>query len=159
MSANIQNQVETSLQALCISLTPRLPTLRALTCTAGHIWEFFDFLILSQVDYIPYCDEIANEVGCKPDLWWLLFRDPALALRCFFGPCTPAQYRLMGPGTWAGAKKAIEDAPGNVIYATKTRSLPQKEGRGSQTSAMYCKVLVLLVVVFAILLRLFLKTE
>ena len=66
----------------------------------------------------------------------------------------------MGPGTWAGAKKAIEDAPGNVIYGTKTRSLPQKEDRGSETSAMYWKVLVFLVVVFAILLRFyFVKTE
>ena len=97
---------------------------------------------LSQVDYVPYCDEIANEVGCKPDLWWLLFRDPALALRCCFGLCTPVQYRLLGPGTWAGAKKAIEDAPGNVIYGTKTRSMPQKEDRGSETSALYWKVLV-----------------
>ncbi|CAH3021974.1 unnamed protein product [Porites evermanni] len=37
------------------------------------------------------------------------------------------QYRLMGPGTWVGAKKAIEDAPGNVIYATKTRTSPTEK--------------------------------
>jgi len=51
-----------------------------------------------QVDYIAYSDELATEVGCKPNLYKLLFSDPTLALRCFFGPCTPAQYRLMGPG-------------------------------------------------------------
>ena len=33
----------------------------------------------------------------------------------------------MGPGTWVGAKKAIEDAPGNVIYATKTRTSPHEK--------------------------------
>ena len=106
----------------------------------------------SQVDYIPYCDEIASEVGCKPDLWRLFFSDPALALRCFFGPCTPAQYRLMGPNAWAGAKKAIEDAPGNVIFATKTRVLQQQEDK-TRSFFVYLKFLVLLAVFLAILWR------
>lgn len=85
----------------------------------------------------------------------LFFSDPGLALRCFFGPCTPSQFRLMGPGAWAGAKKAIEDAPGNVIYATKTRVLPQKEKNGHNTATVVLKLLVLLVVVVAILMRFF----
>jgi len=59
----------------------------------------------------------------------------------------------MGPGAWAGAKKAIEDAPGNVIYATKTRVLPQKEDKGNKASGFYLKMLVLLVVVVAIFIR------
>ncbi|XP_015779552.1 PREDICTED: dimethylaniline monooxygenase [N-oxide-forming] 5-like [Acropora digitifera] len=99
-----------------------------------------------QVDYVPYADELATEVGCKPDLWRLLLRDPALALKCFFGPCTPAQFRLMGPGAWEGAKKAIEDAPGNVIYATKTRSLPKEEEAEKNTSVFNMGILVLFVV-------------
>ena len=111
-----------------------------------------------QVDYIDYCDEIASEVGCKPNMGKLLFSDPALALRCFFGPCTPAQYRLMGPGVWAGAKKAIEDAPGNVIYATKTRVLQEKENKQNNTTTIYLKLLVLLVVLIAILVKYFHKT-
>ena len=61
----------------------------------------------------------------------------------------------MGPGTWPGAKKAIEDAPGNVIYATKTRTLPQKENKGSNTTAACLKILVLLVVVVAVFVRFF----
>lgn len=36
-----------------------------------------------QVDYVPYSDELATEVGCKLNLYKLLFSDPALALRCF----------------------------------------------------------------------------
>lgn len=59
----------------------------------------------------------------------------------------------MGPGVWAGAKKAIEDAPGNVIYATKTRSLPPKVGKESHFSAVYLKILVLFVMVVAICAR------
>lgn len=105
-----------------------------------------------QVDYIPYCDEIASEVGCKPDLCRLFVSDPVLALRCFFGPCTPAQYRLMGPGTWVGAKKAIEDAPGNVIYATKTRTSPH-EKKMTSTETHSLKILVLVVVLVAFFLR------
>lgn len=61
----------------------------------------------------------------------------------------------MGPGTWAGAKKAIEDAPGNVIYATKTRVLPQKVNIGPNTATVVLKLLVFLVVVLAILMRYF----
>ena len=37
----------------------------------------------------------------------LLLRDPKLALTCYFGPCTPYQYRLQGPGQWLGARHAI----------------------------------------------------
>ena len=121
------------------------------------IYYFVSFPSL-QVDYIPYSDELANEIGCKPNFVKLFFSDPALALRCFFGPCTPVQFRILGPGAWAGAKKAIEDAPGNVIYATKTRVLQQKDDKGNKSAAVYLKLLVLLVVVVAILMRYFRET-
>ena len=52
-------------------------------------------------------DEIAELIGAKPNLWQLGKRDWGLALRCFFGPCLPAQYRLQGPGAWHGASSAI----------------------------------------------------
>jgi len=60
-----------------------------------------------QVDWIPFMDEIAEQIGAKPDLKQLLFSDPVLAFKCFFGPCTPYQYRLQGPGQWSGARNAI----------------------------------------------------
>ncbi|XP_068678273.1 flavin-containing monooxygenase 5-like [Montipora foliosa] len=106
-----------------------------------------------QVDYIPYADEIAAEVGCKPDLWWLLIHDPALALKCFFYGCTPPQFRLMGPNAWQGAKKAIEDARANVVYATKSRSLPKKEDSGKNKKDVFVIILILLVVVLGICIR------
>ncbi|NXW87171.1 FMO5 monooxygenase, partial [Alopecoenas beccarii] len=60
-----------------------------------------------QVDYIPYMDELACQVGVKPNLLALFLTDPKLALEVAFGPCTPYQYRLRGPGRWAGAREAI----------------------------------------------------
>ena len=108
-------------------------------------------LTVPQVDYITYADEIAELVGCKPDLWRLFCSDPGLALRCFFGPCTPAQFRLMGPGAWEGAKKAIEDAPGNTIYATKTRVVTRRKDQDAQTTAhltLFFVVVVLIASVF-----------
>ncbi|KFP64998.1 Dimethylaniline monooxygenase [N-oxide-forming] 5, partial [Cariama cristata] len=60
-----------------------------------------------QVDYIPYMDELACQVGVKPNLLTLFLTDPKLAREVAFGPCTPYQYRLRGPGEWAGAREAI----------------------------------------------------
>ncbi|NXA34150.1 FMO3 monooxygenase, partial [Eudromia elegans] len=60
-----------------------------------------------QLDYITYMDELATAMGVKPSLPKLLLTDPRLALEIFFGPCTPYQFRLMGPGKWSGARRAI----------------------------------------------------
>ena len=51
----------------------------------------------------------------------ILKNDPVLALTCFFGPCTPLQYRLMGPNSWRGAKKAILTQWERVEYPLQTR--------------------------------------
>ena len=71
-------------------------------------------------------DEIANEVGAKPNLLNLCLKDPWLGMRCIFGPCTPAQYRLNGPGKWKGAKQVINTALVNNVVATKTRVIGKK---------------------------------
>ena len=55
-------------------------------------------------------DEIAELIGAKPNLWHVAKQDWSLALRCFFGPCLPAQFRLQGPGAWKGAPAAIRYA-------------------------------------------------
>ncbi|NXX40921.1 FMO3 monooxygenase, partial [Tricholaema leucomelas] len=60
-----------------------------------------------QPDYITYMDELASAIGVKPSMMKLLLTDPRLALEVFFGPCTPYQFRLTGPGKWSGARKAI----------------------------------------------------
>ncbi|NXT86496.1 FMO5 monooxygenase, partial [Anhinga rufa] len=75
-----------------------------------------------QVDYIPYMDELACQVGVKPNLLALFLTDPKLALEVLFGPCTPYQYRLRGPGKWDGAREAILTQRQRVIRALQTRA-------------------------------------
>lgn len=70
-------------------------------------------------------DEIASEIGVKPNIKELLLKDPKLALRCLFGPCTPSQYRLQGPGKWEGAKDAIEKTMSRSLAPMKTRIHPK----------------------------------
>ncbi|KAF1462215.1 Dimethylaniline monooxygenase [N-oxide-forming] 5, partial [Spheniscus demersus] len=75
-----------------------------------------------QVDYIPYMDELACQVGVKPNLLTLFLTDPKLALEVAFGPCTPYQYRLQGPGEWAGAREAILTQWQRVVRPLQTRA-------------------------------------
>ena len=104
-----------------------------------------------QVDWVPFMDEIANQFGAKPDLIKLFFTDPGLALRCFFGPCFPYQYRLMGPGKWDGAKEAINTTWDRVYAATMTRKVPI-EDESSKLAAVF-KLFIVVAVLVAIVLR------
>ncbi|XP_060630291.2 flavin-containing monooxygenase 5 [Anolis sagrei] len=74
-----------------------------------------------QVDYIEYMDEVASQFGVKPNVWSLLLTDPKLAWEVIFGPCTPYQYRLQGPGKWNDARKAILTQHERVLKPLKTR--------------------------------------
>ncbi|KAM7106886.1 flavin-containing monooxygenase 5-like isoform 2-T3 [Ciconia maguari] len=78
-----------------------------------------------QVDYIPYMDELACQVGVKPNLLTLFLTDPKLALEVAFGPCTPYQYRLRGPGEWAGAREAILTQWQRIIKPLQTRHVEE----------------------------------
>uniref|UniRef100_A0A671V0M5 Flavin-containing monooxygenase n=1 Tax=Sparus aurata TaxID=8175 RepID=A0A671V0M5_SPAAU len=84
-----------------------------------------------QVDYIPYLDSLAEEVGVRPNIPWLFLTDPRLALQLLTGPCTPYQYRLTGPGKWAGAREAILTQWERVLQPFRTRVVPEPESRPS----------------------------
>ncbi|XP_069497359.1 dimethylaniline monooxygenase [N-oxide-forming] 2-like [Ambystoma mexicanum] len=71
-------------------------------------------------DYISYLDEVADEIGVRPSLS-LFLNDFKLATKVFFGPCTPYQYRLTGPGVWKGARQAILTQWERTVKPTKTR--------------------------------------
>ncbi|NXN94440.1 FMO5 monooxygenase, partial [Rhinopomastus cyanomelas] len=73
-----------------------------------------------EVDYIPYMDELACQLGVKPNLLTLFLTDPKLALEVVLGPCTPYQYRLHGPGKWAGAREAILTQQQRVVRALRS---------------------------------------
>ncbi|XP_078332584.1 flavin-containing monooxygenase 5-like isoform X2 [Crassostrea virginica] len=76
-----------------------------------------------QVDYIDYMDELSKLNGNYPHLGKLLLKDPKLAASVFFGPATPYQYRLLGPGKWQGAREAIFTQMDRTDYPLATRPL------------------------------------
>ncbi|MEQ2197469.1 hypothetical protein XENOCAPTIV_029960, partial [Xenoophorus captivus] len=80
-----------------------------------------------QVDYINYMDEIADLVGVRPRISRLLLTDPRLGLNLLLGPCTPYQYRLRGPGKWAGARQAIFTQWDRVAQPMQTRPCNEPE--------------------------------
>lgn len=73
------------------------------------------------VDYIPYLDSLAEQVGVRPNILGLLLREPSVGLRVLLGPCTPYQYRLRGPGKWDGARQAILTQWERVAQPFRTR--------------------------------------
>ncbi|KAM5203273.1 flavin-containing monooxygenase 5-like [Hipposideros larvatus] len=84
-----------------------------------------------QVGHMEYMDEIATLLGVKPNLLALFLSDPQLAMEVFFGPCTPYQYRLQGPGKWAGARRAILTQRERIIKPLRTRITSKDSGSSS----------------------------
>ncbi|XP_029355995.1 dimethylaniline monooxygenase [N-oxide-forming] 5-like [Echeneis naucrates] len=84
-----------------------------------------------QVDYVNYMDEIAQLVGVQPNVSRLLLTDPKLGLNVLFGPCTSYQYRLRGPGKWAGAREAILTQWQRMAQPMQTRSCDEPKHKRS----------------------------
>ncbi|KAL1769631.1 hypothetical protein HispidOSU_001722 [Sigmodon hispidus] len=78
-----------------------------------------------KLNFISYLDELAQCIGSKPNIPLLFIKDPRLAWEIFFGPCSPYQYRLMGPGKWEGARNAILTQWDRTMKPLKTRSVPE----------------------------------
>ncbi|KAK2084767.1 monooxygenase, partial [Saguinus oedipus] len=74
-----------------------------------------------QADYITYIDELLTYINAKPNLFSMLLMDPRLALTVLFGPCSPYQFRLTGPGKWEGARNAIMTQWDRTFKVTKVR--------------------------------------
>ncbi|KAG8132929.1 putative Flavin-containing monooxygenase protein [Naja naja] len=74
-----------------------------------------------KTDCLVYCDELGSFIGIKPSVPALLLKDPILAVKIFFGPCSPYQYRLTGPGKWDGARNAILNQWDRVLKPLRTR--------------------------------------
>lgn len=68
-------------------------------------------------------DNIAGEIGVRPSLPWLFFTDYPLFKRVLWGPVTAYQYRLMGPGKWKGARRAVFTQFDRMFQALKTRQV------------------------------------
>ncbi|XP_025069385.1 dimethylaniline monooxygenase [N-oxide-forming] 5-like isoform X3 [Alligator sinensis] len=105
-----------------------------------------------QVDFVQYMDEIASLTGVKPNVLSLFLTDPKLAMEVFFGPCTPYQYRLSGPGKWDGARRAIVTQKERIIRPMKTRSIGDST---SYSSVPFLLKIVCVVALFAVILAYF----
>ncbi|XP_069890087.1 flavin-containing monooxygenase 5-like [Dipodomys merriami] len=103
-----------------------------------------------RVQYIDYMDEIASEIGVKPNLFSLLLWDPKLAIEMFFGPCSPYQFRLQGPGIWTGARTAILTQRDRILKPLRTRVLKQSES--SSCSLFWIKSICVVICLFIFML-------
>ncbi|XP_054707669.1 flavin-containing monooxygenase 5-like [Uloborus diversus] len=79
-----------------------------------------------RVDFVQYMDEIAQELGAKPNLWKLMFTDFRLFLRLVFGPCLPYQYRLDGPYKWDGAREALLTSDERLHWPLQQKKIEKK---------------------------------
>lgn len=117
-------------------------------CLSSPISRFGNSTTI-QTDYIVYMDELASFIGAKPNILWLFLKDPRLAIEVFFGPCSPYQFRLVGPGKWSGARNAILTQWDRSLKPMKTRVVG-----GIQKPCLYSHFLRLLAV--PVLIALFL---
>ncbi|KAF7473968.1 Hypothetical predicted protein [Marmota monax] len=105
-----------------------------------------------QGDYIDSMEEMADLVGVRPSLLSLAFSDPKLASQLLWGPCTPAQFRLQGPGKWDGARKTILSTDDRIRKPMKTRVTEKSD---SAASAVTVGRLMLAVILFAVIMAYF----
>ncbi|NWT82605.1 FMO1 monooxygenase, partial [Lanius ludovicianus] len=84
-------------------------------------WFGLTFDEVLKTEWLVYLDMLASFIGAKPNVLGLLCTDPWLALTIFFGPCSPYQYRLGGPGRWEGARHAILTQWDRVLKPMRTR--------------------------------------
>lgn len=94
---------------------------------------------------------MSSLIGAKPNLWHLLMTDPVLAFRCFFGPCIPAQYRLVGPGAWPGARDIIMGVQESKLCPLRTRKTGPKEGKDKNSTLSWLFCLLILLILFLLI--------
>lgn len=77
-----------------------------------------------QVNWMMYMDELAQMNGNAIQYKELLKNDWRLFKEVYFGVATPYQYRLFGPGKWAGAREAILTQNERITKPLMTRQVP-----------------------------------
>ena len=104
-----------------------------------------------QVDYAEYCDEIADFIGAKPKYMSTFFSDPKLFSKLAFGPITSPQYRLTGPHSRPGSRKAIFNVWENTFYPSQTRDLTPKPSYLLMHHLFLCILLCIILIVIALM--------
>lgn len=97
------------------------------------------------IEYFQYINDIAGEIGCRPDLKGIFFNDRPLWKHLVFGPLVPQQWRLRGPGKWEGAEEAIRSVHESTWSPMATRVAGRNETDGLYIPFVYTSVGVLIV--------------
>lgn len=114
----------------------KLPTSAEMTATAVRKLNFLKRNFPDSAKYslqihgVAYVDKLARLIGCQPNLRKYFLTDPKFWLKLVFGPASPPQWRLDGPGKWKGARHAIEQIDDNTWYPLKTRHAGEGSDRG-----------------------------
>ncbi|KAI0218819.1 Dimethylaniline monooxygenase [N-oxide-forming] 5 [Lamellibrachia satsuma] len=104
-----------------------------------------------EVLWLPYLDELARDIGCRPNIAKLMLTDPTLAMRCYFGPAVAYQFRLQGPGKWPGAREAVLATSERIAYPlSKKRAEQLAKQRLNSGCGCFLKVLAALLVLAAV---------
>ncbi|XP_069497357.1 flavin-containing monooxygenase 3-like [Ambystoma mexicanum] len=130
-------------------LPPRSDMVADIEEKAGKKKAWFGLSDTLQTDYVRYMDDVSSFYGAKINLLKLFLTDPRLAWEVFFGPCSPYQFRLTGPGKWDGARKAILTQWDRTDRAMTTRRVP---GSNNSTIFNVLKFLVLPLLAVAVFL-------
>lgn len=104
-----------------------------------------------QVEFIGYQDELAEEIGVKPNLLKLAITDPKLFWAVFFGPSLSYQYRLQGPHAWPGAREAILTYNERIKAPLLKPGEKLKQKKNILSTSLVTKILFFLIFVFGFL--------
>lgn len=91
-----------------------------------------------EIFYNPYLEEIAETLGCKPNLLKYALTDPKLFYQLIFGLYTVYQFRLEGRHSWPGARDAILRTNERIASALRSqlpidRSMTKSTGMNGKT--------------------------
>lgn len=97
-------------------------------------------------------DEIAEELGVKPDMWKLFRNDRRLWCKLYFGPSVPYQYRLTGPHSWEDARETIMKVADRIEAPFKTSNRLIRTGKDPvSVNSLYANHNFLYKIIFAVI--------
>ncbi|XP_068679794.1 flavin-containing monooxygenase 5-like [Montipora foliosa] len=104
------------------------------------------------VNLVSYCDELADLIGARPNLWHMLRTDPKLAFSCFFGPCIPAQFRLTSSSSWKGARDVIMGVQESKLCPLRTRKTGTIDKGTKLGSYLWLPILLIVAIIIYMLM-------
>ncbi|KAM5148086.1 dimethylaniline monooxygenase [N-oxide-forming] 2-like [Mantella aurantiaca] len=88
-----------------------------------------------RTNYIGYTEDLASDIGVKPNILKLILTDPVLAINVVFGTFNSYHFRINGPAKWDGAREAILTQWDRIEKPLRTR-VPRKTSQSLLTLFM-----------------------